>query len=303
MLAPLTGSDNETYLNVVKAVINTQEDGSFGSLESMQGPPRDNDPFASPAPSLRHSASLIALRQEIWSVLLYRRPFRLPLCPDNDYGNLGQADDFVWTNRILIWCADVLRFCFGEDSGISSLRDVDINRNQRWESLVAFEQSWKMLQPSCFEPIYYQEQEHAKGRYFPDIWLTNDCQVLGLQHIELARILLAVYNPKLQRLGLGTSALNHALESQLRQSTLKICGMALSNHKRQPTLVTAAVGVSMCGEYFHDAGEQTAIMDFLIDLETEHAWPTQTIVQALRDAWELRSASRVPRSAVMSTPI
>lgn len=68
-------------------------------------------------------------------------------------------------------------------------------------------------------------------------------------------------------------------------------------------MVTAALGVSMCGEYFHDPGEQAAVVDFMGILEDEHAWPTRTVVEALREAWSLQReeidvslTSRVPAS-------
>lgn len=231
---------------------------------------------------MRHSASLIALRQEIWSVLLYRRPFRLPLYRNNDYADLGPCDDFVWTNRILLWCADVLRFCYGDDSNVPGVLEDSISA---WDRLKAFENTWEALKPECFQPIYHREPNPAEGRYCPQIWQTNDCQVLGLQHIELTRILLAVYNPRHQRLGLGASAHQQALESQMRRSTLLLCGLALSNRNHQAIMVTAAVGVSMCGEYLRDPGEQAAIINFLDVLENEHAWPTRTVKSALRDAW------------------
>lgn len=284
---PLTGSDAETYTNVVQAVINSQQIESFYSIRTIQGPTRDANIYASPAYSLRHSACLIALRQEIWSVLLYRRPFRLPLDPDNDYKSLEPADDFVWTNRILVWCADVLKFCYGSDPATVGSSVPSAPGLERWNTLKAFEQSWNSLQPACFKPLYYQEADPAQGKYFPELWHMNDCQIIGLQHVELARIMLAIYNPRLQRVGLGAHALNRALESQLRRSTLRLCGLALSNRSCQAIMVTAATGISMCGEYFRDLGEQHALVDFMTTLETEHAWPTRAVVEALQEAWTL----------------
>jgi hypothetical protein len=308
ILASLTGLDSETYLNVAQAVINSQQDESFYSVRSVQGPPRDADIYASPAHSLRHSASLIALRQEIWSVLLYRRPFRLPLCPNNDYTSLEPADDFVWVNRIFIWCGDVLRFCFGSEntpdtSHRRSSSSTEMTRIERWTALKVFEEIWTARQPACFKPLYYSQPDPSIGRYFPEIWHMNDCQILGSQHIEIGRMLLLVYNPRRQRLGLGSRATNHAIESQLRQSILRLCGLALSNKKFQGGMVTAALGASMCGEYFHDPGRQAAIVDFMGILEDERAWPTRTVVEALREAWNLQrdeldgsSVSRMPAS-------
>lgn len=54
------------------------------------------------------------------------------------------------------------------------------------------------------------------------------------------------------------------------RSTLRLCSLGLGGHS-QAVMVTAAVGVSMCGDYIHDPGE--------------YAWPTQNIMAALGDAW------------------
>ncbi|KIW97330.1 uncharacterized protein Z519_02722 [Cladophialophora bantiana CBS 173.52] len=280
---PLTGWDSETYLSVLRGVIESQQNESFYSLRTIHGPPRDCDIYASNNASLAHSACLIALRQEIWSVLLYRRPFRLPLCPDNDYSNLDPAtDDYTWTNRILIWCADVCKFAFGGEASIIETS----SRVERWKRLKVVQDKWDSVQPACFKPLYYREAEPSRGKYFPEEWHMNDCQVLGLQHFELARMVLAAYDPDLQRIGLGASSSILTLEAQLRRSTMRLCGLALANLNDQPGMVTAAVGISMCGEYIRDPGEQNAIEGFLNTLEREHAWPTQSVRHALRDAWE-----------------
>lgn len=118
----------------------------------------------------------------------------------------------------------------------------------------------------------------------------NAAQVIAAQHMELGRILLSVSNPRISRLGVGAGAMNYALEEQLRSITRRICGIALSNPKCPVSSVDAAVGISVCGEYFIDFGEQEAIIQFLNELEYQHGWPTQTTVEALRMAWRLRSS-------------
>ena len=280
---PLTGWDSETYLNVILTVVNTQQDESFYAVRTIHGPLRDADYYASPACSMRHSACLNALRQEIWSVFLYRRPFRLPLCPSNDYTNLEAGDDFVWTNRILVWTADVLKFCFGTERPSSKNKHQD--RFEHWDSLKKFEETWREMRPPSFKPAFFRCADPAEGRIFPEFWHLNDCQLIGLQYYELGLILLAVYDPRLPRVGLGASAIQRNLEKYIRKATLRVCGLALSNSKCSAALVTAAVGVAMFGEYFEDKGEQEALVEMMIKLETEHAWPTQAAVDALREAW------------------
>lgn len=305
--APLTGQDSETYLNVVRAVVETQEDEAFYSIRKIHGPIRDIDPYVSPAVSLHHSACLMALRQEIWSVLLYRRSIQLPINPNNDFELIDApppADDFVWANRILVWTADVLKFCFGgleirsrenSNNPSPSLNVDSRSRVERWTVLRRFETTWQLQQPASFKSVYLQPS--GPGHIFPEIWLNSEVQVLALQHFEIASLMLAVYDPRLPRLGLDAISAHRNLASRIRKTTLKLCGVALSNKSCPPAMVDAAVTVSMCGAYFAESSreEQNAIIRFLEQLELEHAWPTRSVVLALRESWfeggsaELRS--------------
>ncbi|KXH68916.1 hypothetical protein CSAL01_04065 [Colletotrichum salicis] len=284
----LTGTDHETYINAVQAVFHAQQEETIGLFSIVYHPPRGLDIYAPTMPSLRHSATLIVLRQEIWSVLLYRRPFRLPLYGTEDcslFDPDSVADDFDWANRILVWCAYVVKFCFGASSESTVETEDPKIRADQWKAIEAFQHNWDTHQPPHFKPLAYQERNPEKGEYFPTVWHANDCQVLALQHIELMRIVLAVHGARNQRLGIGAQAANQMLEETLRESTRKICGLAISNRKDQPSMVTAGVGVSLCGEYFRDEGEQKAIVGFMDMLETMHAWPTSSVVDALRTAW------------------
>ncbi|KPM39738.1 hypothetical protein AK830_g6843 [Neonectria ditissima] len=281
-----TGIDSEIFSIAVQAVFQAQQKQSSGLWRLTLQPPRDRDVFALSMPSLRHSACLIALRQEIWSVLIHRRPFRLPILAATDYASFADsaaADDHDWTNCVIFWCAHVLKFCFGDDESFSV--EDGRTRSQQWNALKAFEKSWDECPPPHFAPLYFNERNPSEGRYFPTIWLANQCQIMALQHVELARIVLAVHDSKLQRIGIGATAAYQALEEVLRQSTRRICALALYDQKFQASMVTAGVGISMCGEYFRDAGEQAAIIDLMSTLESEHAWPTSTAVSALQTVW------------------
>lgn len=297
---PLTGQDTETYLNVVRAVIETQQDDSFYSIRKIHGPVRDLDPYIPVAVSLRHSACLLALRQEIWSVLLYRRPLQLPICPNNDFELLTDtppADDFVWANRIFVWTADVLKFCFGgleirKGDGDSNNPSPSLNvdsksRVDHWSLLKRFEVTWQLQQPASYKPIFYRPASLAELRPFPEIWHNSDVQVLALQHKEIASLMLSVYDPRQPRLGLEALSAHRKLASQIRQATLKICGLAVSNKKCPATTAIAAVALSTCGSYFEESSiqEQDALVRFLEESEVEHAWPIASSVTALRDAW------------------
>jgi hypothetical protein len=266
--------------------VSSQQDDSFYAYDTIHGPRRNRDLHAIPSTSLRHSACLIALRQEIWSAFLNQRTFRLPVCPTNDYTQLDPVNDFTWTNRILVWCADLLKFCFGEGKSLPFSEKM-----KRWSVLKAFDLKWESNKPLEFKPLYFEEADPSSGKFFPVIWHQNACQAVGSQHIELSRILLAVSDPNLSRLGLAARQANLALEEELRCIIRRLVGLALSNSKCPVLFVNAAVGISVCGEYLTDPAEQNAVLEFLADLEFQHAWPTAASASALKEAWQVRAMS------------
>ncbi|KAF5966535.1 ARCA-like protein [Fusarium bulbicola] len=303
-----TGTDNETFSIAVRAVFQASQNDADGLLHLILQPPRGSDVYETSLSSLRFSACLIALRQEIWSVLMHRRPFRLPILPVESYGIFDDtlaADDYDWTNRVLIWCAHVLKFCYPDDDDEQPIDNR--TRSQQWEAIKDFQRNWDEKRPPHFAPLYYRERNPSEGRYFPEYWITSPCQMLALQHIELARIVLAVHDTKIQ-LGIGGRAAHKALEELMRDSTRRVCGLAMSQKWCQEGMVTAAVGLSMCGEYFQDPGEQAAIKELVTLLERDHAWPTKSFgsnyareAKFTKDEWEARLSNPLA-SRIIITP-
>lgn len=278
----------EVYLKIVQQVDKSQPNRSFGPCHPEHVKSRTNDCSAAPPTSLGYSACLVSLRQEIWSALLNKRPFRLFSRTDKYYMLQEKTDDFEWTNHITFWCADVIRFCFGDESERFNDTTVVQSREQRWELLKGFERQWETTQPSAFKPLHFRWDGNS---VFPTQLQINDCQALALQHLELGRILLAVYDPRRQHIGLGAAAQNFELEKTLRKCTLRICGLALSNTKCQASMVVAALAIEMCGAYFRQRDFQSGLLEFLSLLESEHKWPTQSITAELKNAWTSFGAS------------
>ncbi|KAF2995475.1 hypothetical protein E8E14_003132 [Neopestalotiopsis sp. 37M] len=283
-----TQSDQETYMNAVQAIFKAQRDEEPDLLHFVLGQTQNQQITRPVSCPLRISACLIALRQEIWSVLIYRRPFRLPVSLNHDYMNVSKAvvdDVFDWTNRILVWCIYVLKICFLDDDDVAADPKDAASRSQQLSALRAFEQEWDTIKPTIFDPIYHRPRDVSAGRYFPQSWMTDPCQVVALQHIELGRIVLASHDLVARRIGIGASAAQRTQESIFRDSTRTICGLALSNSISQPALVTAGPAITLCGEYFVDRREQDALLDILRTLRREHAWPTRDLAAQLIRAW------------------
>lgn len=70
--------------------------------------------------------------------------------------------------------------------------------------------------------------------------------VTGIQHYILSMILLAVYNPRLPRLGPSQKAALSSVDAGIKTNIRSLCGMALSNQKTPPHMITACMGISMC---------------------------------------------------------
>jgi hypothetical protein len=151
--------------------------------------------------------------------------------------------------------------------------------------LLRSRQLWEELGPPSFKPIYAREPVRSRGEVFPELWYLDNCHVAGLQFLELARILLAVYNPKLHRLGPGQRMAMRSVDRKVRGIVLRLCGIALSNQHSPPGLVTAFVGIGMCGDRFTDQTEQEALLGVLAKLEAEHAYPTTSTQDLLKGAW------------------
>jgi hypothetical protein len=281
----MTGSDYEVFQRAVQHNFETQfaEGRGLGrALPSLFTPL----PIFQPSPlSANIAAYLVALRMEIWAVLLYQRPMRLPIPSFNDCRpvNDGEADDdYLWTRRVLVWCAHALKLQFGSD-GVAS-EDGYASASELWGALKAFEFDWDTGPPPCFQPLFFRASNPNQGRYLPELWMANPCQVMALQHIEFGRMMLASYEARLQNRRLGGGELaSQASEALFLHSMRTICGLAACHPDRHEALTGAAVAISMCGKYIRSAGERTAMMSILDKLRNNFVWNVSDAENALAE--------------------
>ncbi|QKX62809.1 uncharacterized protein TRUGW13939_09974 [Talaromyces rugulosus] len=290
---PTVGEDNENALKGIRLFLNPD------SISATEGT------------SLRRAAYWIALRQEILTAFSKQRPLRLSLEPCRSYRTFQPVDDCGWANRLILHCAYVIQYCFGtekegpgQDSTeyttitpriLLSLEGNDMpmldagtappDRFKLYDDLIEFEALWAYMAPPSFSPIHSREPDREQGKVFPEYWYLNNCHVTGIQHLELARILLAVHNPRLPRLGVSHRIAMTSADRDVKAAVLRLCGMGLSNPHCPPTLVTAGVAIGMCGDKFSDRVEQEALAGVLSKLEDEHGWPTEQMRISLTQAW------------------
>ncbi|KAE8333572.1 hypothetical protein BDV39DRAFT_199291 [Aspergillus sergii] len=177
-------------------------------------------------------------------------------------------------NRVILNCAHTLMYCYDERS----------HTVKEYEQLWDYNQGWNRMAPPTFNPIYLRQPDRSKGEVFPELWFLDDCIVTAIQHWHLARILLAAFDPRVPRLGPGRRAAVGRREAEIKESMFVLCGIARSN-KTAPALITACMGVSMCGDRVTDRLEQEALLGILTTTEETHALPTTKAQVQLREAW------------------
>ena len=254
------------------------------NVQATDMPQNVESPFSDPTryhtdaaqANLRQAAFWVFLRQEIYNAFMKQRSIHFSLRRCEAFRSLSSADDSIWAHRLVVFCADVLQYCHGPE----------VHTAERWEELKAFHAQLINSLPLSFHPIHFRPTETAdQASVFASIWYLADCHAVGAQYIELSRMLLTVYNPAIPRLGPGVMAAQTALAGDLRKIVLRLCSIALSNEDVPPGLVTACMGIAMCGEYFTDYDEQLALLGVLEKVERDHGWPTEGTVASLKGAW------------------
>ncbi|KIX05645.1 uncharacterized protein Z518_03617 [Rhinocladiella mackenziei CBS 650.93] len=77
-----------------------------------------------------------------------------------------------------------------------------------------------------------------------------------------------------------------ALRKELKNITLRLCGIAVSNRRIPPGLSTAFLGVVVRGECFEQREEQNALLGILDELEGAHGWPVAGPRDKLKQSWD-----------------
>ncbi|RFU23792.1 hypothetical protein B7463_g12547, partial [Scytalidium lignicola] len=177
---------------------------------------------------------------------------------------------------IVVHCADVLMYCYGEHR----------YNNDDYDALVEYQRAWQQLRPHSFDPIYDKPANPSLGEIYPELWFLSNCHVTGVQHYDLARILLTVFNPRIPRFGPAHREAVRRVELEIMDIVKRVCGVAISNRRVPPAMNSACIAIAMCGEQFSDIREREAILDILNYTETQHAWPTSEIQNRLKTLWE-----------------
>ncbi|KAL3457291.1 hypothetical protein BJX64DRAFT_295961 [Aspergillus heterothallicus] len=226
----------------------------------------------------------IAFRQELYKSFMTQRPFSLPLSRWSALRSFIPAGEGTWADRLVLFCADVLEFCYGSsETDHQPCADV-----HRWNYLTGYADTLRNHLPPCFEPLYTRnpiEGSQAED-VFPEIWFGDGCPATAISHLHLAKMLLTVFDPTTPKLGNGHMAKMQRVRAVMRETVITLCGIALSNRRAPSVFVDATMGIEAGGECIIDPRERRAVLEVLRITEVEYAWPTGGIAERLRGDWE-----------------
>lgn len=279
----LPHSSPQVFLSALDTDASLQLNSAYQTSPAAQSTTTDAESDLG-ASGLRQACFWTSFRQELHASFLKKQPVRFPLARVAAFRLLTPAIDAVWANRMVTFCADVLEFCYGSESSDGTVAPAYTSQ-EKWKELRSHEQNMCALLPGTFAPVYCSEPNLEFGSIFPEIWYLEPCHVCGTTYIELARMLLGVFNPTRPQLGHGFIAATNAFISSTKQILFRLCGIALSNSHCPPSLINACIGISIFGEYFVDQDEQDALLEILALMTNRHAYPTRRIADSLKKAW------------------
>ncbi|THX28670.1 hypothetical protein D6D12_04663 [Aureobasidium pullulans] len=136
-------------------------------------------PSLAPYQKLAEAAFWTAVRQEIYNAFTKERSFDMIL-------PAGKVHGATQINRLVLHAAEVAKWRWGGKS------------SDEWSRLKSVQQLLQAEVVSRIIPIFQRPVSIADGEAFPTIWYNADAQVTGIQHFELAKMLLVAENPLIE---------------------------------------------------------------------------------------------------------
>lgn len=177
---------------------------------------------AATAGGLRQAAFWVGLRQEIYMAFINQHSILPRLEHHKIDRSYAPAADHAWSNRMVVLCADVLRYCYGDDDTSTAT----------YYQLTESVSKWYERKPTSFDPLYYCKANELN--VLPELWFLREEISIGWQHYYISQILLGAHNPKIPRIGPRRAALLQKIDEDIKEKVLLLCGICQSNPAVSP---------------------------------------------------------------------
>jgi len=261
---------------------------------------------------LREAASWVSIRQHIYVSLTEQQPLGINL--QNFRHSSVFLDDSTrnedWANRIVFIFATILDYAFAP---------AQTPAPERWHELHADVESWFRTKPWDFAPLWQNMSPTPRVvvstpasvpgsastpkdplpshlarptsrsghtlKPWPELIMAHRAQVTALQYYHLARVVLAIYDPELTRLGFGSLRARKQSERVVLDGMRNIVGLAVSNEDCNNAIFEASHVLKTCGGYLKDEAEQNAAITFLENVQQRMGWTTAKTIAELQSQW------------------
>jgi hypothetical protein len=216
--------------------------------------------FNSPGPGgLAEACFWLVLRQDMLVALRQHTP------PNTPFGNIfpsrafTESDAEAVANRILYICSKILSHVF------DPLRNTHA---ERWYHLDAQVDTWYSTKPWHFKPLWMEESSHGPdaATAFPTVRLASHAYVAGLQHYHLAKMLLAMFDPRLSSNNGPDVVWRRQCADSFALSHLRmLIGISISNPQSVSSRLTACHCIESWGSCLRDPREHAEVANFMAD--------------------------------------
>ncbi|KAI0537153.1 hypothetical protein GGR58DRAFT_472848 [Xylaria digitata] len=242
------------------------------------------------AGGLGEAASWIVLRQSIYISFTRSQPLYIDLENYRRSSAFTSVDAESLANRAVFLLAQVLTFAFGTGQGIPEWNV------EEWDSLNEDIEEWYRCRPRELSVFWFSMPRLGEGDMpaFPTAWMTRPVHVISIQIYFWARLVLAIFDPRLKGLSFEAVLRRRQADDQILANLRMVVGLAISH----PSNITAGFHarhvLQACGSYLKDPKEQEEALAFLERFEVESTWKADHIAENLRIAWS-RNTHEVDR--------
>ncbi|KJZ75442.1 hypothetical protein HIM_05138 [Hirsutella minnesotensis 3608] len=211
-----------------------------------------------------HKSSLIqasywmALRQEIYHSFTRQTSPKIDTSLDFRAG-VSEA------NKLILYTARVAKWRWGSTMS-----------QDEWTSLREQETAIRQHELPKFQPLLKRSPDRSSGEMFPMIWYRSTEELIAIQHLLIAQMVLRAEDPRLREEP-RESSLWKSVETEVSSMILDICGISNCHPHCPPALVNAAIALQLYGDFFVEDCERQALKSVVERFKSAHAWPLRDL--------------------------